>query len=477
MPDDSSIHDDLIAAGRRALDLLADDWDGRPGDPVLASGSRDELRALFAETLDDEGVGMERAIDDFARLVLPNSMRTPNPMYWGLVNTSPLPAGMIGDLLVSMLNNNGGAFEQGPAVWAAEQEIVRAFNDMLGVRDWSGLLLPGGSYANLHSLLLARTTKCPEWHKQGPAGVERNPILYVTDSSHFCTSRAAIVAGFGSSNIVHVPTTGRSRMDTNALAQHLEQDTASPDRQPIAVAASFGTTGTGALDPIDEIADLCQAHKVWLHVDACYGGGLLLLDEFKEHCKALRRADSIAIDPHKWFYMPMTAAIVLTPHAQIERETFHVDASYIPKEGSNIEGYQRSVTTSRRALSLMIWLAVRAHGWNTIADAVRRNIELTRLFERRLIERGFDVMPDGELSIACARWIPQAAKSLSPERLDDLQERIARRVVESGIGWFATTRHHDQTWLRFNILNLHTREEHVNRMVEAVHESALALAG
>jgi len=346
---------------------------------------------------------------------------------------------------------------------------------MLGVSDWSGLLLPGGSYANLHALLLARTARFPEWHEHGPASLNAHPILYVTDASHFCTSRAGMVAGIGAQNVRHIPTTGRGSMDPEALARQIEEDRAAPDRAPFAVAASFGTTGAGAIDPINAIADVCELNGIWLHVDACYGGGLLLLDEFNDLCAPLARADSIAIDPHKWLYMPMTAAIVLTPHAEIERKTFHVDASYIPVEGAHIEAYQRSVTTSRRAISLMIWLALRAHGWKTIVESMRRNIELTRDFESQLADRGFDIMPGGQLSIACARWIPSDASSWSAAEIDALQQRIARVVVESGVGWFATTRHHDQTWLRFNILNLHTREEHIERMAEAVHDAARAL--
>jgi len=334
----------------------------------------------------------------------------------------------------------------------------------------------------MHGLLLARTAHFPQWQDQGPTALKAAPIVYTSEVSHFSVARSARAIGIGDRNIVAIPALGRGVMDAGALAEQIQRDRAA-GKCPFVVAATMGTTGTGVLDPLAAIAEVCARERLWLHVDACYGGAALLLDEWKPRFAGIERADSIAVDPHKWFYMPMTAALVLTRHAdiagtripsraptpaEIEQRAFAVNATYIPSDG-DIDPYQRGVPTSRRCAGAMVWFALRAHGWKTIRDAVRRNINLSRLLETQLAERGFTVMPDGELSIACARWEPDG---LSPDQLDAVQIQIAKTVVESGTAWFATVRHQDRLWLRFNILNLHTRETHIRKLVDALTEAA-----
>jgi glutamate/tyrosine decarboxylase-like PLP-dependent enzyme len=461
--------DALRRAGRRAINLFVENFDG-PEDHEVDPGSiRQTLRDLFRGTLADEGVGVEQAVEDFAALVLPHSMRTPHPLYLGLVNTTPLPGGVLGDLLVSTLNNNGGAFHQGPALNAAEGEVVREFARLFGIADARGMFLPGGSLANLHGLLLARARHFPDWEQHGPAALRGAPVLYTSEASHFSVTRAARALGLGADNVVSIGSVGRGAIDVASLLARVQADKAAGKR-PFALSATVGTTGTGAIDPVAELTTLCRAYDLWLHVDACYGGGAYLLHHDRPAAlTGIEQADSVAVDPHKWFYMPMTAAIVITPHADLEERAFEIDASYIPTDGV-ADPYRRGILTSRRCAGGMVWLALRAHGWNTIRDAVRRNIELTRLLERRLRERGFRVLPDGELSIACARWEPDDRPA---ERLDDLQTRIAEHVVRCGVAWFATVRHAGRLWLRFNILNLHTRERHIERLITALERACV----
>ncbi|MCZ6815709.1 MAG: hypothetical protein O7F76_03295, partial [Planctomycetota bacterium] len=143
--DPDTTRENIRKAGRRAVDLFAEVFDGPEESRVSPGGDRESVRRLFADTLGDGGVGIETAVDDFARLALPHSMRTPHPLYLGLVNTSPLPAAVLGDLLVSTLNNNGGAFRQGPAMWGAEQAVLGEFARLLGLEGAHGMFLPGGS--------------------------------------------------------------------------------------------------------------------------------------------------------------------------------------------------------------------------------------------------------------------------------------------------------------------------------------------
>ncbi len=467
----------LEEAGRRAAELFVEVYRGleaRRVEPGEAAAG--ELAEAVAGALGEEGAGLLPALEEFARRILPASMATAHPLYLGLVNSSPLPGAVLGDLLISALNNNGGSAHQNPAISVLERQVAGDFAELFGLpRETPGMILPGGTLATLQAVVLARTRHFPEWHRQGPGAVAASPRLYTSEVAHFSVARSAQVAGIGHGGCVAIPCTGRGAMDAEALEARIASDKAA-GAAPFAVVATLGTTGTGAIDPMGEIAEVCRRHGLWLHVDACYGGAAMLLDELRGRCRGIEQADSITVDPHKWFFVPIAASILLTRDVELEVEAFAPDdVPYIPAfEGQgSVDSLLRGIPTSRRASALAIWMGLRAHGWATVRDAVRRNVELTRLLERLLEDAGFAVMPGGELSAACARWQPG---SLDAADLDRLQERIAADVVASGKAWFATFRYRDRTWLRFNMLNLYTREHHIRLLVELVIETAASCA-
>ena len=184
--------------------------------------------------------------------------------------------------------------------------------------------------------------------------------------------------------------------------------------------------------------------------------------------KGIELADSVAIDPHKWFFIPMTAGLLLTPHSQIEKETFEIATSYIPGDGV-LDPFRRGIPTSRRSTGLAVWMSLRAHGWKTIREAVTRNIRLTRYLEELLRKTDFRVLDDGVLSVACARWEPE---TMNGTDLDQLQTTIAQKVVATGHAWFSTVKHDNLVWLRLNMVNIHTREHHIDFLVELITKTA-----
>lgn len=445
------------------------DLETRRVDPSLSTA---ELFPRFRDTLTDEGVGLLAALNDFRDEVIPASMATPHPMYFGLVNCSPLPAAALADLLVSSLNNNNGAFGQAPAAAAAEQELLRSFSRLCyGHDDASGMILPGGTFANLQALMLARTKQFPDWDLEGPLAIKRTPMLYTSETSHFSILRAAKAIGLGEKCVAAIPTQGRGAMDVSALAERIQSDR-EQNRHPFAVVATAGTTGTGAIDPLADIATLCERRSLWLHVDACYGGAALLLEELKTRFDGMERADSIALDPHKWFFAPLTTSLILVKDPEIEHRCFDIKASYIPHREA-IDSFRRGLPTSRRASPLTLWMALRAHGWNAVRDAVRENIRLSRVLEIVLEQTGFIVMPGGELSMACARFEPAG---WSDEATDKLQADIAHELVASGDTWFATLEHDGKIWMRFNLLNLYTKERHLKKLIRLLTETAKKLS-
>lgn len=454
----------LVGAAR----LLREFYEGLDERRVAPAAPLAEIARAFEGTLGEAGVGLDGALADVAEKLVPHAMSVPHPLYLGLINSSPLAGGIVAESIIGGLNNNAGAWQQGPPFVAAEQEVVRCFRDLLGLApETEGIVLPGGSYASLHGLQLARDALLPEWRSHGPRALTGDPRVYVSDAGHFSAARAAQAVGVAPRDVVRVPSVGRGQIDARALDALLREDL-ERGALPFALVATLGTTGTGAMDSLPELVELCRHYGLWLHVDACYGGAAALLDELTDRFEGIDEADSVAVDPHKWFFVPMVAGLLFTRHADLELDVFDVDAPYIPA-GELVDGFRRGLPTSRRCAGFAVWMALRAHGLETVRGAVRRNVELTRRLEGRLEAEGFRVMQGGELSIACARFEPEAATGAE---IDALQLRVAARLVESGEAWFGTVHVRGEQWLRFALVSTFTRDEHVDRLAARLGETA-----
>ncbi len=462
----------LEQAAMRACEIFVDMYRGLEDRRVDPGIDREEVRRLFSGKLDDDGVGVLATLEEFRTQILPRSVATAHPLYLGLVNSSPFPAAALADLLISALNNNAGSFFQSPAITTLEEEVVRAFAARLGLGDGvSGMILPGGSFATMQGLAMARERAFPEWSSRGPQAVDGPPVVYSSSATHFSVAKDARMLGIGDAGVRAVPTTGRGAMNPRSLEDCIKKDLDS-GAIPFAVAATIGTTGTGAIDPLNEIAKVCRRYDLWLHVDACYGGAAALIDELGWAFAGIDEADSVAVDPHKWFFIPIAAALLLHRHVELETTTFAVPGTcYIPT-GGEPDPISRGIPTSRRSSALAVWMGLRAYGWDAVGIAVQRNIELTRLLEELLRQAGFSIVPDGRLSVACARWEPDG---WDEPAVDRLQTDIAQAVVATGAAWFATVNFDGKTWLRFNMVNLHTRERHVHSLAATIEETARRL--
>lgn len=469
--------------GHAAVDLAADHLAGVRERPVFRPVPPEVRRALADGPLPEEGRDPEALLRAVAELVLPYPMGNGHPRFFGWVNSPPAPMGILGDLLAAALDPSCAGGDQ--AAVYVERCAVRWLMEMVGfpTAGSMGLLTSGGSAASLTCLAAARhrAAAAAGWDVRA-AGLQggRPPlILYISDEGHSCLRKAAELLGLGSAHIRVVPTDAAFRMDPAALRAALAADRAAGLR-PFCVAASAGTVNTGAVDPLEALADLCAEQGLWLHVDGAYGAFGALDPELAPRYAALARAHSVALDPHKWLSIPVECGCALLADGALLRDAFSLVPPYLrTEEGRGFGGWpwfsEYGFQQTRGFRALKLWLTLQQTGRAGYAELVVRHRRLARgLAERVRVSEDLELLAPVELSIVCFRCVPPALRG-DEARLDVLNRRVAEAVQSGGAAFLTSTSLRGRQALRACILHHGTGEADVDALLRAVREAAAGL--
>jgi L-2,4-diaminobutyrate decarboxylase len=417
------------------VDLLFDHIEQVEERPVVDWTAADELRRLVRiDQPPADGI-------DLARLVAEKSIQLHHPMYMGHQVCPPSPIAILGDLLISALNNSTAVWEMSPIATAIEKEVIRWLAGRAGYpSEAEGTAVSGGSAANLTALLAARA-------KQGSGA-----ILTSADA-HYSIARAAAIMGID--DVVKIETDDAHRMDVGALARELQQRV-----NVLAVVATAGSTATGAFDDLHAIADLCRDRGAWLHVDAAHGASVLLSERLAPLARGLERADSFSWDPHKMMWMPLSLGAIFVRDGIWLRRAFEADAPYLfhaEREAENIGAM--TIQCSKRADAVKLWLALRMHGARPFGEALEQVTDVTRyLYERVRQTDELEAMHEPELNIFCFRH----------RGGDEVNNAIRERTIREGTAWITSTVLKGRRVLRVTMINPRTRRAHVDRLIEEV---------
>lgn len=452
------------SVGHRMIDLVADYLDGIEERRVFPDVEPRALAKLFEEELPSEGVPLDAVVDELERKLLPNCTHVGHPGYLGLITPSPTPAAVLGDLLAAALNQNLGAYSIGPGAVALERRVVRWLCELAGFGPASdGHLTSGGMMANFVGLKLARDRISSD--RAQHEGVRGPWAVYTSEERHVSVDKAVDAVGLGRESLRALATDDAFQLRIDALEEALARDRARGVR-PLAVVALAGTTNLGSVDPLQAVRAVCDREGMWMHVDAAYGGGMLLSQEHPGVLAGLALADSITIDPHKWFYAPLDAgAIVVRDGAQLTR-SFGMKPAYLTDEldraGERYQYYVHSFEQSRRFRALKVWMSFKRYGSREIGRWIDRNVALAeRLHAHASDSADFRSATPPRMSGVCLRYAPQGLDEPLAARV---HQRVAQRLEEIGRFWFATTELKGQSFLRINIVNFRTREEHVDEL-------------
>ncbi len=442
------------------LDLLRDTWRSfdraRPDQPSMSGA----VAELVSGTLPSNGVGLRQALDDAAG-VLDESLAQSRPRYFGYVGSSGLGSAVLGDALAASHDVNLAA-ESG-AAYLVEQQTLRWVGELVGYPAETGTFASGGMVSNLTALAAARTRALPDSRRSGVGS--SSPVVYASADAHSSVERAVEVLGLGRDNLRAVPIDDRRRMDPAELRRLVEADLAA-GAVPVAVVATAGTTLTGAVDPIGEIADVCAEHGIWLHVDGAYGLPAAATMTASPLFHGLERADSVTVDAHKWLFVPKACSVLMVRDGATLRAAFAHEASYMVEE----EGYAHPVDStleySRPFRSLKLWLALRAHGANPFRTAIAENLrQAQELYDEVVAHPRMEpVLGRPDLSIVPFRRVPAAGDA------DRHNMRLARLMQLDGRVYLTSAVIDGAACLRPCLVNFRTTDDDVRSILEVADE-------
>jgi glutamate/tyrosine decarboxylase-like PLP-dependent enzyme len=423
------------AVWRRLGEVVEGHVDGVKSLPVAPPLDPASLRAQLDAMDFQAPLGAVQALELAADGLRRHQVHTPHPRYYGLFNPAPATMGIIADALVAAFNPQIAAWSHSPFAAEVERRLVRAFGARLGYADTDGVFCSGGAEANHTALLAALASAFPAFAERGLRALDRAPVFYVSAEAHHSFLKAARLCGLGTAAVREVAVDGSLRMEVPALRARIAEDRAA-GHAPFLVVGTAGTTGAGAIDPLDALADVARAEGLWLHADAAWGGAAALAPELRETLRGLERADSITLDAHKWLSVPMGAGMLLTRHPQALERAFRVAAGYMPREAEGLDvtdPYAHSMQWSRRCIGLKLFLTLAVTGWDGYARVVRDMTALGRALREKLERAGWKAVNDTPLPLVCFvdATHPQGAQP-------DYLARVAAAVLASGEAWLST---------------------------------------
>lgn len=469
--------EEFRAAGHELVDRIADFLTTLPSRPVAPGEAPPEVRAaLDAEApLPERGEDLREILDRASDLLFEHSTFNGHPRFFGYITSSAAPAGALADLLAAAVNPNVGAWSLSPLATELESQAVRWIAELLGYpADAGGLLVSGGNMANFVGFLAARAAVLGDDVRRtgtpsGSAGGERVRV-YGSRETHTWIEKAADLSGLGTDAVRWIATDDRLRIRVDALARALEEDRARGDR-PLLVVGTAGTVSTGAVDPLDELAGLCREHGLWFHVDGAYGGFGALLPDAPSAYDALARADSLAVDPHKWLYSPLEAgcALVRDPGHLRDAFSYHPPYYHFGVEATNYVDH--GPQNSRGFRALKVWVGLRQAGREGYRTMIADDVRLARELHRLVGEHPELEPRTCELSIATFRYVPPDLADdveTHAEYLDELNRAVLDRIERSGEAFLSNAVLDGRFVLRACIVNFRTDLDDVRALPEIV---------
>jgi glutamate/tyrosine decarboxylase-like PLP-dependent enzyme len=439
----------------------------------------EELRTFtdLGEPLPEIGEDAAKVLDNLCSEMTARGFHVPSANYFGLMNPTPTYMAVLAEALVAALNPQLASLARSQLAARIERETVRWIGERVGWdRPFDGTFTSGGNEANFSALAMALATHFPQSVEDGLAAVAARPVLYTSAEAHHSLDKSTGLLGLGRKALRRIPVNNAAQLDTEQLEAQIARDSAA-GFAPFCVVATAGTTNSGAIDDLVAIAEICQRHQLWFHVDGAYGAAAIFSDRHRDLVRGIDRADSVTIDPHKWLAMPFAAGVVLTSHPEALQQAFATSTPYMPRKtgaAPALDNFQVSTQWSRRMNSLKLWLTLQVHGRQAYEELIDRQLKLAAFFANWVRSSDlFELATPQVLPIVNFRVkLPGASK----QERQALHEAVVREVTRDGRRWISTTLVNGQSVIRMMVISYLTGHRHLEELMIAVTEAATPLA-
>ncbi|MEM9674705.1 MAG: aminotransferase class I/II-fold pyridoxal phosphate-dependent enzyme [Bacteroidota bacterium] len=433
-----------------------------------------EVESWFDEPLPAEGKNNTELMEEVRRKVLATATNNLGPHMYGYVMSGGNQISTVAELLATTINQNATKWHLAPAMSEIEKRVIRWTTEMIGYAPAAGgVLVSGGSAANLTGLTVARNIFFEQKNiKQEGLFGQKPFVVYASDQVHSCVDKSVQILGIGLKHLRKIPTNDQFKIDTQALEVQINQDL-KDDLTPFCLIGTAGTVNTGAIDDLDELAKIAKRYQMWFHVDGAYGALASALDSTKESYRGMAKADSIALDFHKWLYQPFEAGCTLVRDWSLLKKTYFNRAEYLDtslqKDQNRLEFNEHCFQLSRNAKAFKVWMSIKSYGFDKIKTMIQKDIDLTNyLIEQLERSSDFEVKAFG-LAVACFRYVGDCQ---SEEEIAAINQQLIPALEKDGRVFITSTKLKGKLVLRACFINHRKTIETTDYLLSVIREVA-----
>ena len=468
--DDASLDFDpelMRRAGYQVVDWIVERLQNLRASPLGRELDREQTEALLREPMPEEGRPFEAVFAEYTQKVAPNAFSLDHPSFFAFIPSAPNFVSILADTLAAGTNVFAGTWVESCGPSQVELVVMDWFKGMLGLPDTTaGLLVSGGSVASLTALAVARRAVLND--------ETRDARVYLSNQTHAAIDRALRILGISATQLRRIPTDASFRIDVVELVRAIRSDVEAGLR-PFALVGNAGSTNTGAVDPLASLAEIARAHSLWFHVDAAYGGFAALTERGRRSLSGIEQADSLALDPHKWFYCPFEAGCVLVRNGSLMPETFRILPEYmvdVARQDREVNFCDYGLQLTRSFRALKVWMALKTYGARRFRQIIDRCLDLTE-YAARWFECSprIELVTRPQLGIFTFRYVPERLPvSDTQAYLNCLNEKLVGNITASRRLMLSSTRLGSRTVLRLCVLNHRTRKEDIKEALSLIEQ-------
>ncbi len=460
----------------RGADIVIDRYADLENAPAFAGHTPDEIQTWFDEPVPETGMDAALLLDQVKSRVVDNATMSIGPHFYAYVNTGGTQISIIAELLATAINQNAAKWHLAPALSEMEKRVLRWSAELIGFGpDAGGVLLSGGSAANLAGLTVARNMILEKENVRDKGLFGLSPIIvYASEEAHGCIDKSVELLGIGMDNFRKISTDEESKIDLAALKLQIDSDI-KDGLTPFCLIGNAGTVNSGAIDPLHELAQIAEEYSMWFHVDGAYGGLAAALDDIRGLYRGMEKADSIAIDFHKWLYQPFEAGCILVKGWDELRRTYYKTASYLATDDrtdNRFDFNEYNFQLSRSSKALKIWMCFKAYGSEKIKRVIKKDIELTKYLEENIKNADdFELCNTSTLSVSCFRYTGSICNTKeNVAAIDQLNIDIIPALESDGRVFITGTTLNNRPVIRACQINHRKQKEHIEFLLEVIRE-------